>query len=565
MKESDRVATGPMLYERNDSYVIEAFRQGEFDYLEGVGEVSEVDFFRAIAGKNILRKLAETYPSPCKKHDVPVWVYIASDLSMRFHGVHSFHAFPYVVRSGGMVQAFGPEMGHKAVHPETGDISLACEGFNHKNTFDRQTPCDPDYIRKMARRTEPELLENWFNRDVVGIFKQHHAFDAEGIFIGDATYLFVPDNPNYENSSRMLFDEHNHPVDASHLTAKERARCTWKRCYKLVSLIHTNAAGEFFLYSGIVVTAGQDHEAPLLYRLVEAFVEYHGRGIMKRLILDRGFLDGAQIGRCKREWGIHVLIPARKNMDIYQDVLGLAETGELSFQPWVAPASPSKPIPLHRPQWIQKREEARQRTLARKKAQAPAPDPPDPSKVRVRSEIATVSRVETFSSCPIPLNVLVNREIHADGHFDYWMLLDTAPIGEPARTRQEYGLRTTIEERHRQLKCFSDLESFPSRAFSLVVNQVIFVLLTYSLLQWFLLRISRKELNPKTRTRILELLRPTLTVIVIYYQNYMAFLTPLEHQELVLTLDEFARKKILAKTRRLRRSLAHALNHARPP
>jgi hypothetical protein len=368
MKETDQDATGPMLYERNDSYVIEAFRQGEFDYLEGVGEVSEVDFFRAITGKNILGKLAETYPSPCKKHDVPVWVYIASDLSMRFHGVHSYHTFPYVVRSGGMVQAFGPEMGHKAVHPQTGDISLACEGFNQKNTFDRQTPCDQDYLRKMARRTEPEMLEQWFNRDVVRIFKQHHAFDAEGIFIGDATHLFVPDNPNYENSSRMLFDEHNHPVDASKLTAKERARCSWRRCYKLVSLIHTNRAAEFFLYAGLVVTAGQDHEAPLVYRLVEAFVEHHGRGVMKRLILDRGFLDGAQIGRCKQQWGIHVLIPARRNMDIYQDMLGLAEAGELSFQPWTPSVSDSKPIPVHRPEWIQKREEARQHTLARKKA-----------------------------------------------------------------------------------------------------------------------------------------------------------------------------------------------------
>lgn len=565
MKESDRVPSAAMLYERNDAYVIQAFRDGEFDYLEGVGEVSETDFFRAIAGKKILGKLAETYPSPCRKHDVPVWVYLASDISMRFHGVHSFHAFPYVVRSGGMVQAFGPAMGHKAVHPETGDISLACEGFNHKNTFDRQTPCDLDYLRKMARRTEPELLQDWYNHEGVGIYKQHHVFDAEGIFIGDASYLFVPDNPNYENASLMLFDEHNHPVDASGLTAKERARCTWRRCYKLVSLIHTNRAGEFFLYAGLRVTAGQDHEAPLLYRLVEGFVEHHGRGIMKRLILDRGLLDGAQIGRCKREWGIDVLIPARKNMDIYQDVLGLAEAGMLSFKPWVPPVASVKPIPVHRPESLQKREEARQRTLARKKAQNPPPDPPDPSKVRVRSEIAAVSRVETFSSCPVPLDVLVNRESYADGHVDYWMLLDTAPIRDPARTRQEYGLRPMIEERHRQLKCFSDLESFSSRTFPLVVNQVVFILLTYSLLQWFLLRIGRKELNPKTQTRALDLLRPTLTVIVIYYKNYMALLTPLEHQELVLTLEEPARKKILAKTRRLRRSLAHALNHARPP
>jgi hypothetical protein len=484
---------------------------------------------------------------------------------MRFHGVHPFHAFPYVVRSGGLVQAFGPQMGHKAIHPETGDVSLRCEGFNAKNEYDRQTPCDQDYLRKMARRTAAQRLQSWFNRDVVGIFKQHHAFDAEGIFIGDATYLFVPDNPRYEGSSLLLFDEHNHPVEGSKLTPQQRARCTWRRCYKLVSLIHTNRAGEFFLYAGLMVVAGRDHECPVLYRLVGEFVRDHGRGVMKRLIVDRGFLDGAQIGRCKREWGIHVLIPVRSNMEIYQDVVGLAQAGQLDFQPWAPSGSAPQPIPVHRPEWIQKREEARQKTLARKKAQAPTPEPKPLSTQRVRSEVAAVHGLETFSGCPIPLHALVNREVFGDGHVDYWVLLDTAPIRDPSRTRQEYGLRPIIEERHRQLKCFSDLEAFPSRAFSLIVNQVVFVLLTYSLLQWFLLRIGRKELNPKTRTRTLELLRPTLTVIVIYYQNYMAFLTPLQHQELVLTLSEPARKKILAKTRRLRRSLAHQLDHARPP
>jgi len=34
---------------------------------------------------------------------------------------------------------------------------------------------------------------------------------------------------------------------------------------------------------------------------VEEFVRYHGRGVIKRLILDRGFLDGAKIGRCKKD------------------------------------------------------------------------------------------------------------------------------------------------------------------------------------------------------------------------------------------------------------------------
>lgn len=553
-----------MLYERNDRLVIEAFQRGEFDYLEGVGEVSEADFFRAIASKKVLDKLATTYPSPCQKHDVPLWVYIASDISMRFHGVHQFHAFPYVVRSGGIVNAFGPGMGHKVTHPETGDVSLSCKGFNNKNEYDRETPCDQDYLRKMAKRTDAGLLMTWFNRDVTGIFKQHHAFDPEGIFIGDATYLFVPDNERYEGSSRMLFDEHNHPVDHKNVSPAERARCVWRRCYKLVSLIHTNRAADFFLYAGMEVVCGKDHESPVLYRLVKEFVGFHGKGVMKKLILDRGFLDGAAIGRCKKEWGINVLIPARRSMDIYTDVVGLAKHGGLDFSPWVPPALNAKPIPIHRPERIRKREEARQRTLAKRKAESQLQTQPNTNAL-LRSEVAVVNSLETFSTCPVPLDAVVSKEVYADGSEDYWVLLSTEPVADPAQGRRDYALRTTIEERHRQLKCFSDLEAFTSRSFNVIVNQVVFVLLTYSLLQWYLLRIGRRELNTKTRTRTLDLLRPTTTVILIFYQNYVAYLSPLEHQELVLTLDEDARKKILAKTRRLRRSLANQLMNPRPP
>ena len=565
MRVPAEMTSSAMLFERNDAWVVEAFRRGEFDYLEGVGEVPEANFFRAIAGKKILEKLAATYPSPRQKHDVPLWVYIASDISMRFHGEHHFAAFPYVVRTGGMLEAFGPEMGHKVTHPQTGDVTLMCEGFNDKNDYDRETPCDQDYLRKMARKTDADNLQSWFNRDVVGIFKQHHALDSEGIFIGDATYLFVPDNSNYEDSSRLLFDEHNHPVESENLTAQQRARCRWRRCYKLVSLIHTNRDGEFFLHAGLEVTSGKDHESPSLYRLVEQFVASHGQGVMQRLILDRGFLDGPAIGRCKKEWGIDVLIPAKSNMDVFQDVVGLATAGQLSFEPWARPPVEVKQIPVHRPENVRQREQARQRTLAERKvgAQAKA-ESADLSKIVIRSEVAVVREVRTYSSCPVALNVIVNREVYGDGHQEYWVLLDTAPVANPGQVRQEYTLRTAIEERHRQLKCFSDLEAFTSRAFSLIVHQVVFVLLTYSLLQWFLLRIGRKELNPRTRTRTLELLRPSITVIVIYYQNSVAYLSPLQHQELVLTLGEVARKKILAKTRRLRRSLAQQLQHPRP-
>jgi len=560
-------APGAVLFERNDARVLEAFRRGEFDYVEAIGEVSEGDFFRAVTGRKILDKLAESYPSPREKHDVPLWVYLACNLSMRFHGEHHFHAFPFLVRSGSLIEAFGPALGHKAIHPQTGDISLRCEGFNRKNDYDRQTPCDQDYVRKLARDTEAKGLEAWFNRDVVGIFKQHHAFDREGIFLGDATYLFVPNNPRYEDSSLLLFDEHNHPLEAKNLTAEEQKRYRWRRCYKLVSLLHTNRAGEFFLYAGVRVTEGRSHEAPVLYELVEAFVRYHGRGVLKRLILDRGFVDGAKIGHCKRDLGIDVLIPARKDMDIYQDVVGLAEGGLLTFQVVPTPAPAERVAPLHRPERIRKREEARQRTLAQKKAQAAkkAEAAGESAAAVVRSEVAAVADLKTLTSCPVPIHAVVNRESWSDGHAEYWVLLDTAPIPDALHTRQEYGLRTSIEERHRQLKCFSDLEKFSSRAFSLVVNQVVFVLLVYSLLQWYWQRQGRADLLGQTRPRALARLRPTLQVILLCHGDHVARLSPLQYQEVLLTLKESARRKILARTRGLRRRLAHQLDHARSP
>ena len=553
-----------VVYQQDQSGVLDSFREGDFDYLDAVSEVEETQFFRYLGTHKILAKLAQSYPTPRKKEEVPTWMYLASNLSMRLHGVHSFHSYPYVVRCGGMLNAFGPEVGHKTVHPETQQVTLSCAGFNDKNSYDRQTPCDQDFMRKLARGTSPEHLEGWFNQDVVGILKQHKAFDPAGVFIGDASYLFVPDNEHYEGSVKLLFDEHHHPVDGHTLTPAQRARCQWKRCYKLVSLVHTNRSGDFFLYVALTVISGKAHECPVLYRLVDGLVEAVGRGVVKRLILDRGFLDGAEIGRCKKDYGIDVLIPVRKGMDIYQDALGLIRGRDIRFELYT-PAQPKPsvdPKPMHVPAEILRREKKRQEKLARQKE---AESPPPPDQTVVRSEVAGVGDFRSWSSCPVPLSVIINQETFSDGHKNIWMLLDTKKVKKGASTRDEYHLRTGIEERHRQLKCFWDLTDFPSRSLSLIVNQVVFVVLAYSLLQLYLRRTGRGELNRRTLPRIRQQLMPTHSVIILYYQNRFALLSVFEYTRLLLTLSEKARRKVLAKTQRLQRDLIRELVLVRPP
>jgi hypothetical protein len=306
------------------------------------------------------------------------------------------------------------------------------------------------------------------------------------------------------------------------------------------------------------------HEGPVLWKMVDSFVEAVGPRVMKRLILDRGFIDGAEMGRCKERHGIDVLIPLKKSMDIYEDVLGLVRGGKIRFEPYTPPPPkpPVDPKPAQVPEQIRRRERKRQRTL--KERTEPAPPPP-PDKVLVRTEIGCLSDFRTWSSCPIPLKVVVNREHYADGHDEIWMLADTRKVAGGIGAREDYRLRTGIEERYRQLKCFIDLTLFYSRAFSLVCNQVVFVALAYSLMQLYLRRLKRSELNRRTQPQLRNQLMPTDSVIIIYYDNRFALMSPMQYTEMLLTLSAEASKKILEKVRRLRRELEQELKLVRAP
>ena len=555
-----------VIFEENKPFVLEALRNGEFDYMEAASEVFEADFFRFIKAGSLLDELSQSYPTPRKKEEVPFWFYVASNLSMRLHGVHAFDAFPMVVRAGGMLQAFGPQAGRKVVHPETGETTILCEGFNRKNHYDRESPCDPDYLRKMAKDTDAEALMRWFGRDVVRVFRRHRVFDREGVFIGDASYLFVPDNPRYEGSVKLLFDEHNHPVSQEQyrkMSDDQKIRCQWRRCYKMVTLLHTNSRLDFFLFVAVKVVPGNDHECPVLYALVEEFVQAVGKGVMKRLILDRGFLDGEAISQCKEQYGIDILIPIRRNMDLYADAMALFQDSDVQ---WVEckgqEEGGKKPDrPRRRPRAIVKREKARQKTLHQLKEQQPRL-PPKRSWSKRRRPHRRVSELVFLHRPP--------ERGGQPGALCRWssgdLVLNRHPGGEESRqTQQEYHLRVSTEERYRQLKCFSDLTHFTSRAFSMVVNQVVFIMLAYNLLQIYLLHQGRKELNQKTLPRIRQQLLPSDNHIIVYYQNYYGLFAPFELMGFVVTLHEEARKKIAAKCRRIGRELNGAMQNPRAP
>lgn len=557
-------------FQYDRSFVLDALRHGDIDYLEHVSEAAEADLFRHLIRRQVIQRLADTYPSPRKKEEVPVWIYLCCELSLKLHGSQSYHAFPRILRSGGLIEALGPEMGgRKTPHPQTGDVTLACPGFNDKNDYDRQTPCDQDFLRKFARDTESGAVHAWFNREVPRCLRSLGLFDPEGLFIGDASYLFVPDNDHYEQSDLLWFDEHNHPVDPQKVDLSDK-RYQQHRCYKLVSLIHVNRQLDFFFVVAARVVPGRRHECPILYELVEEVVRAVRQGVIKVLIVDRGLIDGERMGHLKQKLAIDTIVPLRSNMDLYADAIGLTRLRGFTWEPYVPPeATPPEATASPRPAAVEKREAKRQRTLAVRKAEATAAAAPVSTPTGGTLPPPTLLGLGrgllSWSQCPVPLTAVVNRERDEHGRTHDWVLVCTTDRFTAAQIRSTYQLRPAIEERHRQYKCFWDLTRMHSCAFSLVINQALMVLLAYTLVQAHLVLRQRQSLTQGVWERAWQLLSPTLEVVAVYYRQRFCLLTLAEFGRILLDIAEPVRGKLREKLRRIEREQYSLLETARSP
>jgi len=539
-------------FEEDRDYVLEQFYAGVFDHLEVAGRVAESEFFRHFLDRGDLDALAASYPTPRQKEEVPLWLYLSSELTLKLHGAHGFGAYPYVLHCGGLREALGPDQSRWREDPGTGARHQVYEGYNQKNDYERVTPCDHDFLRKLARDTEVTKLQDWFDTAVPRFLAERSAFDEQGIFLIDGSYLFVPDNPHYAGSDVLRFDEHNHPISQAEEDALPKAakrRCHWERCYKAVTLLHTNLQQDLFLYGGARILPGRASEVPYLKDLPAAFAKAVGRGVLKILIHDRGFIDGAATGLLKQEHGIDSVFPLKSGMTIYDEARRLSEVDETPWQTFTPTPKAPPPVPPQRPESIRRREQKRMATRQLRgigrKQQA----------VRVLNvELKAVRDHRTWDSCPVPVHVVLLREYRSDGKCLEWALATTKDFTDPLEIWQLYQVRTAIEERHRQLKCFWDLTSFRSPAFSLVVNQVVFVLLAYTLVQLFLKDTNQGLVAGKVRERLLQMLMPEEDLLYLYCDGRFATFTGLELMGHALDLDEGPRRRMRGVIRQLRQA-----------
>jgi hypothetical protein len=300
---------------------------------------------------------------------------------------------------------------------------------------------------------------------------------------------------------------------------------------------------------------------------VEEVVRAVHKGIIKVLIVDRGLIDGERMGHLKQKLAIDTIVPLRSNMDSYADAIGLTRLPGFAWEPYVPQAALPPAVPASpRPATVEKREAKRQRTLAKRKAEAAAAETPAAPMPPPPQTLLGLGRgLLSWSQCPVPLTAVVNRERDAHGQTKDWVLVSTTDRFTAAHIRSTYELRPAIEERHRQYKCFWDLTRMHSCAFSLVVNQALLVLLAYTLVQAHLVLRQRQALTGGVWERTWQLLSPTMEVVAVYYRQRFCLLTLAEFGRILLDVAEPVRGKLREKLRRIEREQYSLLETARAP
>jgi len=447
----------PAVYKKAQRDVESALEEAEIDYTDLTQWNFPDEFLCFVLDMGLLDFVDRTYPNPRVNNEVPIWFLISCQFLMRLFQTGRYHHLRYLLNAGSLLTRFGFNVGTKKI------------GFNDKNKYERKTALDADRVRKFFKDTSPTEIRAWYCKDLQQWFKGKRALDSHGLFILDRSHLVVPDNPNYRDALKMPVDEHGQWYsNFSTLTQEQKKSLIYHPCYALSTLLNVAPNKTTFHIAGYELGPGNEDELTQAERLIHSFCQKNP-GVIKELIVDRGYMSGEWIDKLKSHFNIDVLIPLRKNMQAYTDAIALAQMND---------------------NW---------HTIKRQLD--------DSNKTQYKMEVCTVKEINLWGKVKQKIYATVSRCTNWDEknqayveHF--WVLASTKHYRRPELAVERYRLRSQTEERFRQLKHSWYITDFPSPHAALVESHVCFTLFTYSLLQLYL---RRNDYQQKTKRLITTL------------------------------------------------------------
>ncbi len=493
----------PRIYKENKNKIKRLIaNEGRQDLVE-LSHWSAADaFMQYVLESKFLEFADKTYPSPRSKPEVPVWFIISAQIVLRIFSGTRYSDLDTFLKSGSLLSRVGYNVAR-------------AKGFNDKNTYEREVPCHQDTVRKFFKDTEPDVIRDWFSSDVQQWFLKNNGFDSEGVFILDQSHLVVPNNEHYKDAKLMPVDEHGQLYKG---TKEEIKNYRWHLCYTLSTLLHLKSDLRSFHYAGYEFGPGNEDELPHAEQILDRYVKTCGKGIIKLLIVDRGYISGDFINTCKGKLGADVLMPLRTNMTQYQDAIAISKMPETKW------------LNLSDPEQQNFRDQGTEFKIVFG---------------------CTISDIKLWDTCKYPLYVTVIKE-EIGTNFEtvetnYFILVSTRCFASPFHVQQSYKLRTRVEEGFRQLKHVWSIARFTSPDESLLETQVAFVLLAYSLLNLYLRHSKQFDMVSRFVTNLQKEAQSHSDdkTIVAYADDVFGLFSIKEYLEIICTLKEEQRQSFL--------------------
>jgi hypothetical protein len=486
----------PVIYEENKIKVLEHLRQGEVEYMDLSNWSYQDRFFAFLLGIRFFELCAATYPSPRKKEEVPLWFLLCCAVQMRINTTSVYSKLPGLLKNGPILARIKFNVGGME------------GGFNRKNRKQRRTPVDFDCVRKFYKDTPSEELRRWYNRDVIKFLRHNRAFDKHGIFILDQTHVVVPNNENYKNAVHMRVDEYGHRYDTYGMTEQQKNVLPTHPCYALSELLHMGKDETCFVVAGYQWGPGNTDDVAQGVQLTKDFVDVVGKGVMKLLIVDRGYIDGSFIDLVYKDCGSEVLVPLKKNMDLYVSSIIMVES------------------PLWKKSWT-------------------SYDSYVKDDITYTEEVAVVESCGIWENCSTKLYVsLMRTKTSESNQYTYWGLATSWNPKKPQEAFDTYALRTQIEERHKQLKESWHIDHFSSPHESLIEAHILFTLLTYTLVQLHLIKKDLMELASKTIDTLKAEESIGTNSVIVYHGGYFAVFNLDDYTLIVADMEPQARQRL---------------------
>lgn len=497
---------------QNPDAVRAAIEMGEIIHLDTASEEITDEFLLFAITSGLLTSWAEGFPDPRRSPEIGVHVLLAAMIAARFAGLYSMRKTGYILRSARVLGA----LGFSPLVLEAGD------GISLKGTRD-DAPLSGDVLRKLLVKMESvvELTDQTRARLCVSepseavkararpsrrsVKKPLDEVEAEarGWAVCEALVAWYTTcvGPSLIKYARLGSGRRIHLLDATKIEVALEAATyegsgvvrnddgTLSRGYKIGTLrTLLDTAG---VMTAVAFGPIQRHDVVLCRGLLETAPALRAGDL---LIEDRGFLDGEDLSRLKRERRVDSIVPLKANMHAYTEAVALATKAA---------------------QWV-------------------------PHPTRADQQIAFVAGVDhVWDTCEVALNACVIRFFNKKKKaLDYIVLVTTDLTLSASWIVRHYQERPEVEADYQQMKSGGWLlAKLSSQRLSEIVLYVLSIVLAYSLYHLFSNTQAGARFADRTREAIaFEQIRTHRTHVIVYAGGYFDIYETLAFVNLVLRL-----------------------------